>query len=139
MDDAVVLRVLLSVVLLMGAAICFAWFLVWRTNESDVELAMDFIREKPDIFAYNIMAIFCAMSVLAAATWRVFLSVGISFSLISILTFINAEKMRLRDTPLLPEDFALADQAGEVMQFVDVWDIVRLVGGVVLILAVVYC
>ncbi len=52
---------------------------------------------------------------------------GVSWVLISILTYIHINKYYSRQTPLLPEDFQLASQATTLTKFVDYGSIARLV------------
>ena len=52
---------------------------------------------------------------------------GVSWVLISILTYIHINKYYSRQTPLLPEDFQLASQATTLTKFVDYGSITRLV------------
>lgn len=129
-----VLRILCSILLLAGMSVVFAWFLLWRQNMGDFGETLEFIDEKPSLFAYSGLVIFMLMAVVAAATWRPCLTVGLTFALLSVVTYINMQKTELRNAPLLPEDLLLADQAGDIMQFVDIWSIVRLVAGIVLVL-----
>lgn len=129
-----VLRILCSILLLAGMSVVFAWFLLWRQNMGDFGETLEFINEKPSLFAYSGLVIFMLMAVVAAATWRPCLTVGLTFALLSVVTYINMQKTELRNAPLLPEDLLLADQAGDIMQFVDIWSIVRLVAGIVLVL-----
>lgn len=131
----VALRVLGSVLLLAGAATLFTWFILWRQNLCDFEATADFINEKPVLFAYSGLVVFAIMTVIAAVTWRTFFTIGFSFAFASVLTYIHMEKFRLRSAPLLPDDFLMADQARNVMEFVDIWSVVRLVVGVILIMA----
>lgn len=128
------LRISASILLLAGLSIVFTWFILWRSNLCDAEVTNTFIGEKPRIFAYSCLIIFSLMAALAAVTWRPFLSIGISFAAFSIISYIQMEKLRLRGIPLLPEDFLLAGNAGEVSQFADQGSIMRLVWGVVFIL-----
>lgn len=128
------LRIGGSVLLIAGLSIVFTWFILWRSNLCDAEVTNEFIGEKPTLFAYSCLIIFSIMASLAAITWRPFLSVGISFAAFSILSYIQMEKYRIRGIPLLPEDFLLAGNAGEVAQFADQESITRLVWGVIFIL-----
>lgn len=129
-----VLRVIVTILLLEGAAVLFNWFLVWRTYAGDIEDTNNFIIEKPTLYTYGAMLIFAVMAFLTSVTWKPFLTMGISFSLISIISFIHVEKMKLRSIPLLPEDFALADQTEGLMEFVDMDAVMRLIFGVVFII-----
>lgn len=54
--------------------------------------------------------------------------------LIMIITYIHISKFALRGSPLIPEDFQFAGQAGGLVRFVDVWGIVRLILAIVLVL-----
>ncbi len=128
------LRVSASVLLIAGLSIVFTWFILWRSNLCDAGVTNTFIGEKPRLFAYSCMIVFALMASLAAITWRPFFSIGISFAAFSILSYIQMEKYRLRGVPLLPEDFLLAGNAGEVAQFADQDSIMRLAFGVIFIL-----
>lgn len=123
------LRIMASVLLLAGLSIVFTWFILWRANLCDADAVNEFIGEKPRLFTYSCMIIFAIMAVLSAVTWRPFLSIGISFVVFSIISYIQMEKVRLRGVPLLPEDFLLAGNAGEVAQFADEESIIRLALG----------
>lgn len=129
-----ILRIPLAITFLMLISIVFTWFVIWRTNMCDAGAAWEFIQEKTVLAFYNYTVIFCLLSVLAAITWRPFLSAGIFFSAISVITYIHIQKFQLRAEPLLPEEFALADSAGEIIDFVDINTIIRLVWGVILVL-----
>ncbi len=128
------LRVLFSVLLLVGTSVLFTWFILWRQNLCEVEPTENFITNKPALFTYSCIIIFCLMAIIASLTWRIFFTLGLSFSIISVITFINIQKFKLRATPLVPEDFLMADQAGNLTQFVDMGSIVRLVIGVIFIM-----
>lgn len=128
------LRIMASFLLLAGLSIVFTWFVLWRANLCDAEVVNEFIGEKPRLFTYSCLIIFAIMATLSAVTWRPFLSIGVSFVAFSIISYIQMEKVRLRGVPLLPEDFLLAGNAGEVAQFADEESIIRLVLGSVFII-----
>lgn len=94
----------------------------------------EFIGDKPAIFWYSALIIFFLVATIAAILWRPFLASGLIFAVVSIITYIHMQKFSVRAAPLLPEDFQLATSAGELMQFVDPWSIVRLVAGVIFII-----
>lgn len=129
-----VLRVLLAILLMAFLSVIYTWFILWRQNLCDSGETDLFISENILIFVYSCLIIFCLMTVIAAITWRVFFTSGLMFAVISIITFIHMQKYELRSAPLLPEDFKMAGQAGELAQFVEAEAIVRLVCGVVFIL-----
>ncbi len=128
------LRVPCAILLLAVVAIFLTWFMIWRTNLCDAEAAMEFIQEKPKLAYYDYLVVFSLLGLLAAVTWRPFLSTGIIFAGLSILSFIHIQKFQLRAEPLLPEEFAMADKAGNLMQFVDGDAVARLVWGVIFVI-----
>lgn len=130
-----VYRVLFSVLLLAFFAYFFTWFVLWRQNLCDAEVTNEFVQTHQAITVYSYLVIFCLMAVIAAVTWRPFFTVGFSFAVISIITFIHMQKFSLRDAPLLPEDFQMAGSVGNLTSFVDTGAIVRLVFGVIFVLA----
>ncbi len=129
-----VLRILLSIIILALLSVVLAWYFCWQTNGKDAGLTDQFIQAKGDLFWYNATVIFFSMATLAAILWRPFLSVGIWFSLLSILSYINDQKMAAQNTPLLPEDFQMVDTMGAMTNFVDSGEVTRLVFGVILVL-----
>lgn len=129
-----VLRVLVAILFLVVFAGIFTWYILLQQNMGEVEPTLNFIQNKPILAEYSYVVILLLMCVLAAATWRPFLTIGISFAIFSVLMYINTQKFEYRDAPLLPEDFLLVDQTGTIMQFVDPWSVTRLVTGVILVI-----
>ncbi len=129
-----VLRVTLALLFLIVMAIFLTWFMIWRTNMCDAEKALEFIREKPDLATYNYLVILGMMTVLAAITWRPFLSTGIVFIVLSIISFVQIQKYQLRAEPFLPEEIQLAENAGELTSFVEMDKLIGLIFGIVFIL-----
>lgn len=127
-------RILFSALFLAGLSIILTWYIFWRANLGDLDKTWNFISEKPLIFSYSSLIIFLAMAVIASITWRVFLTAGLSFAAVSALMYANTEKVASRATPLLPEDLQMADQVGAMTQFVDMAEVTRLVGGIILLL-----
>lgn len=129
-----VLRVLLSAVFLFAMSIIFAWFIEVRRASGDFDDAWSFITSHYLIFWYSVVIIFFLLAVLSAILWRPFLSTGFFFGFISAVTYAHIQKFKYREAPLLPEDFLMADQAGGLMQFIDPWEITRLVLGIILVI-----
>lgn len=129
-----IMRVLCAILFLAIVAIFLTWFVIWRTNMCEADEAMTFIREKPALAMYNYILFFALLAVASAVTWRPFFSTGLGFAIASILTFIHMQKYSLRAEPFLPEELGLADAAGDLIQFVDIDSVWRLVAGVVFIL-----
>jgi len=130
----VVLRIMLSMVFLFLMSVIFVWFIEWRSFSCDVEETWNFVTDHNLIFWYDVVIIFFVLATLSAILWRPFLATGIFFAVISAITYAHIQKIKYRDTPLLPEDFLLADQAGGLMQFVDQWEVIRLVLGIIFII-----
>lgn len=129
-----ILRIPCVVLFLTMAAWLFTFFILYRTNSCSLVAMKEFVRSKPTVTAYNFLIVFSLLAVLTAITWRPFLSFGIFFCAISVITFIHIQKFQLRAEPLLPEEFQLADAAGDLIKFVDIGEIYKLVAGVILIL-----
>lgn len=128
------LRVLLSVVFLMAISVLFAWFIEVRHRMNDIDATWEWILSNPLVFWYSCMLLFLILSFIVSLCWCTFFGTGLTFAIISIITYINMEKYKARQAPLLPEDFQMASNLGEVAGFVDVWGIGRLVLGVIFIL-----
>lgn len=128
------LRVLLSIILLAVASVLFTWFIEVRHRMNDVDATWEWIGTNPLVFWYSCVIMFLILSCVVSICWRTFFGTGVTFALISIITYIHMEKYKARQAPLLPEDFQMADNLGEVAGFVDIWGIVRLVLGVIFIL-----
>lgn len=129
-----ILRITCLILLLAGISILFTWFILWRTNSCDADLVAEFIGKKPLLFSYSCLVIFFLMAIVAAITWHVFFTIGLSFAAASIITFISMQKFELREEPLLPSDFVFAGQTGNLIGMVDASAIWRLISGVILIL-----
>ncbi len=127
-------RILFSGLLLAGLSIIYTWFIFWRQRSGNFEATLDMITGNVAIFAYSCLLIFLAMAVIAAITWRVFFTAGFSFAVISAIMYANEQKMMSRATPLLPEDFLMADQVGAMTHFVDMGEVMRLISGIVLLM-----
>lgn len=128
------LRVLLTIVFMVPMSVFFTWYLECRWRGANVDAAWEFMTGSPLLFSYNCVIMFLLMGIIIALCWRTFFGTGLTFALLSIITYISMEKYKARQAPLLPEDFQMAGNVGEVAGFVDAWGIVRLVAGVVLIL-----
>lgn len=120
------------VMLILMAGI-ITWFVFYRQYDLDYDITSAFMRENPQVTAYSYLIILLLMCVLTAISWRPFLSIGISFVAAAIITYINMQKYQFRAAPLLPEDFQMVEQAGNLMQFIDPAGVARLAGGSVLI------
>lgn len=129
----VFLRIGCTILFLVVISIFLTWFVLWQTNLRDTEAAWEFLQANPVLISYNFLLLFALLTTLTALTWRPFLSTGVFFAFCSIITFINAQKFHMRAAPLVPEDFLMTDQAGNISQFVDSGELMRLIFGVVFV------
>lgn len=113
-------------ILILGATFLM-WYLQYRVADNSPESAWLFWDQKPMVFWYSALIIFCFVALLYGIFHRPFLAVGITFAIITIITYINNTKMSFRGTPLLPEDFQLSDQAGTLTKFIDMSVLVRVI------------
>lgn len=108
------------------------WYLQYRVSSNSAEAAWRFWDEKPVTFWYSALILFCIVSLIYGIIHHLFCSLGVSFAIVTIITYINNTKVDFRSTPLLPEDFQLADQTGSLTKFIDVGVLTRVVLAVVL-------
>lgn len=129
-----IMRVSCTVLFLIVMAIFFTWFIFWRQNMCDGDTTWDFVQNNPGVVTYSYLVVLALLAVMTAITWRPFFSTGLFFVIISIITFINMEKFRLRAAPLLPEEFMLAESVGNMTDFIDMAGVWRLVFGVIFVI-----
>lgn len=125
---------LLRLGILVLAAILLTWYLQYRFNGNDASYAWWFMDDKPYVFWYSSLIIFCMLMLIYGLFRGPWKSIAILFAGITIITYINIAKMNFRGTPLLPEDFQLTDQAGTLTKFIDVGELVRMILTVILAL-----
>lgn len=130
----VALRVLCSVVLAAGFAFAFYWFLLESQYGGSQPDIAQFIQESPTVFWYSYSFVFLLTLLLMSIFWRTCFGLGATFAIISIIAYANEQKIKVRAAPLLPEDLQMVGQAGELMEFVDTGEVMRLALGVVLLL-----
>lgn len=129
-----VFRILFSMIFLYFIALLIVWFIEWRQLSNNVDDTWSFIERKPVIFWYDSLVIYFLLLTVSAILWRPFLSAAIIYSVAAVIMYANEQKYIYRAAPLLPEDLAMAGNAGNLMQFIDGWEVTRLVLGIVLIL-----
>lgn len=130
----VVLRVLLSFILAALLSILFTWFVFYRQFDDNSEKVMDFIREKTLIFWYTYTFILLLTVFTMSIFWRTFFGLGLTFAILAVFSYANAQKVEIRSAPIVPEDLIMVEQAGNLLEFVDTAELNRLIGGVVLLL-----
>ena len=83
------------------------------------EKANEFLSKNPKIADYSqivtILVSFLFVGIFR--DWRI--SMGILFSLATIMMYINTEKMASRNTPFLPEDLAMSGEAGGLASMIN--------------------
>lgn len=130
-----VIRIPFAIALLVGTSLLFTWYTFLRQYGWNFDEVSDFMVASAGQYYLTWGIIFCLMSLVAAVTWKVFFTVGATFSLLSILTFINSQKLAVRDAPFLPDDLRMAGNLGQVASYADQDAIMRLAAGVVFVLA----
>ena len=88
-------------ILILGATFLM-WYLQYRVADNSPESAWLFWDQKPMVFWYSALIIFCFVALLYGIFHRPFLAVGITFFIITIITYINNNKISFRGTQLLP-------------------------------------
>ena len=83
------------------------------------EKANEFLSKNPKIAEYSqiITILVGFLFVGIFRNWRI--SMGILFSLATIVMYINTEKMASRNTPFLPEDLAMSGEAGGLASMIN--------------------
>lgn len=83
------------------------------------EKANEFLSKNPKIAEYSqiITILISFLFVGIFRNWRI--SMGILFSLATIVMYINTEKMASRNTPFLPEDLAMSGEAGGLASMIN--------------------
>lgn len=121
-------------VLAAGFALAFYWFLLDSQYEGSQADIMQFVQSSPTVFWYSYSFVFLLTILMMSIFWRTCFGLGATFSIISVIAYINEQKLKTRAAPLLPEDFQMAGQVGELTEFVDMGEVTLLVLGVVLLL-----
>ena len=83
------------------------------------EKANEFLSKNPKIaeFSQIITILVSFLFVGIFRNWRI--SMGVLFSLATIVMYINTEKMASRNTPFLPEDLAMSGEAGGLASMIN--------------------
>ena len=126
--------VLRSLTGLFLAALFLTWFLEYRYFINNTFRAWDFLYGSPVVFLYNALILFFCMALILVITHRLGVTIGATWITLIIITYIHINKFNSRETPLLPEDFALADQASTLTDFIDIGGLMRLIGAILLVI-----
>lgn len=132
----IIVRILLNILVLVSGAIFVTWFLEYRYFMHDANEAWNFVFDRPRVFLFNAFLVLLTLGVLYMMSWRSFTAISVSWAFIIIVTYIHINKFASRGTPLLPEDFQLADQAGALVGFIDIWSLVRMILATIIVLVI---
>ena len=134
-----VLKILINALVLAVVALGLTYLMFYRQFLNNYGDTVEFIEERGRIFYYSVLVIYAWLIFSTAVLRKINRSVFLTFFLVVILTYINMCKFRLRGTPFLPEEIALAGEAGSLMDFIDIGEFVRLIIALILsgVLAVI--
>ena len=103
--------------IVVSGVLSVSYILSWQFN--GFEKVGEFINSKPELYGYS-LKIMVILSLLFWAIFRkTFLSISIFYSIITVVMFINSEKMRSRNIPFMPEDLAMSGEAGALSSMVN--------------------
>ncbi len=123
----------------MAAAFFCVWLLEYRARQNNAGAAFLWVARNPFAYICTAGIMFFVILLFYGIFRKLFLSIGMVTAGILIIGYINIAKHSFRGVPVLPEDFALTDQAGTLTKFVDFGSIIRLIIAVFLtiILAII--
>ncbi len=100
------------------------------------EKANEFLSKNPKIAEYSqiITILVSFLFVGIFRNWRI--SMGILFSLATVLMYINTEKMASRNTPFLPEDLAMSGEAGGLASMINLERFLNMLFTIVVIIII---
>ena len=102
----------------------------------DWEKANEFLSKNPKIAEYSqiITILISFLFVGIFRNWRI--SMGILFSLATIMMYINTEKIASRNTPFLPEDLAMSGEAGGLASMINLERFLNMLFTIVVIIII---
>lgn len=124
----------MSFVLAALFSIFFTWFVFYRQFKNNPDNATEFIEANRPIFWYTYVLILLSTSFVMSIFWRTFFGMGLTFAIISVFTYANTQKLQVRSAPIIPEDLAMIEQTGNLVEFVDADELNRLIWGIALLL-----
>jgi len=119
-------KIALNILFVTVAAIFLTWFLEYRYYEGNVVRAWDFIYRVPLVFLWSSLIMATILIFFYAIFRTPFFAFAMLWSLLIIFSYINIQKIVMRGTPVLPEDFQLAGSAGSLTKFISIWPIVKM-------------
>lgn len=114
-----------SLIFLAVVALFLTWFLEYRYFLNDMWRVWSFVIGSPLVFLFNAFLMWLALIFVWGLLGSPIATMGVSWIVLIIVTYIHINKYYSRQTPLLPEDFQLASQASTLTKFVDYGSIIR--------------
>lgn len=97
----------------------FATEFIFIKQFGNTEKATAFMLEHPEITAYStfitLILMFLVFGIVGNSIW----SIGVFYSLITAIMFINSEKIASRNVPFMPEDLAMTTEANSLTSMVN--------------------
>ena len=116
----------------VSSILAVVYITVWQyQNYGEIT---EFLFQKQPIVIFNFVIMFAVIILAIGLIGDWVVSLGIIYAIITGVMFANSEKMKSRNTPLLPEDFTMASEAGSLSSMVNLLDLVLVV---ILIIAVI--
>lgn len=124
--------ILSGIIIILAGNLSLSYVLSLQFKDS--QLVSTFLAEKHELveLSKTILLILLIITVSIIGNWPI--AIGVFYSLITIIMFINTQKMASRHTPFLPEDLAMTSEAGSLSHFVNIRDIIILLASVFIIL-----
>lgn len=95
---------------------------------------LDFLVNKQPIVIFNLIIVFSVITLTIGLIGDWVVSIGLLYAVITGVMFANGEKMKSRNTPLLPEDFAMAGEAGSLSSMVNPISLVLIILLIIIII-----
>jgi hypothetical protein len=95
---------------------------------------LDFLVNKQPIVIFNLIIVFSVIILTIGLIGDWVVSIGLLYAVITGVMFANGEKMKSRNTPLLPEDFAMAGEAGSLSSMVNPISLVLIILLIIIII-----
>lgn len=124
-------KFLLGIILSVLIASFLMLIYVFTWQYSGLDKAITYMQEHSEITSFSLVVVFLLLILLISIIGNSTVSIGIGFALITVIMFINQEKMNSRNTPFLPEDLMMSSEAGALSSMVNIWAILGIIALVV--------
>lgn len=126
-------KILLKLLTLLIGSIFLTAFLEYRYFLHDTNNTLNFIFGRPLVFLFNSFLMFLMAVFLSGFLVKPFRTLGFLWSVAIIISYVNISKFIIRGTPLLPEDFQLAEQTASLSKFIDFFSVAKVVLAVLIV------